>query len=707
MSHVRKSAVAGRPVKYSEATVKLSFRTTCIAAASVAIVGLMAASAPTALAQAPAAAAALPSPADFTRAASIGSVAISRDGKHLVALTSPDGETVNISVWRTDAPSQPPTVIGSSRMRFLGVEFLKNDRLIVAAIQPFTSGSTRRHLTKQYITDLEGREWKSLLPETHARSEIVAYYNAINDADILDSLPLDPKHVLVIDNRVETFGDVYKVDVYTGSASRVERASEKVVGKQTDLKGEVRARQTIDYEKGNVYFAQWIKHPDTGAWEEHFRWYAKDREPVGIAGFTQDPNIVYIATSKGTDKTTIYEYDIRSRKILEPLFQHKLFEASYVIQSSSPADYGRPLGFIYQAETNRIYWTDEKLAGVDKGLRKALDITTTPMQWIDPGTGEAAKISVTDGVDARISDWSEDRRLVIVEKSGPRQPPEYYLLNEAGQLTLLGRERPSMNTAALGDVRLVQYAARDGLMIPGFLTTPPKHIYGPGPYPTLILPHGGPWSRDNYEWDISGWTQYFATRGYAVLQPQFRGSEGWGQKLWRAGDAEWGQKMQDDKDDGVKWLIAQKIAAPDRVAMFGYSYGGYAALAAAIRPNGLYQCAISGAGAGDLAALGKATFENRFQREFQHPTIKGLDALARAREASIPVFLYHGDRDTIVEVEQSRKFAAQLKAAGLPHKYTEIKEMGHGYVTMLPAMMEQQLVEIEAYLKTDCGPGGL
>jgi len=172
------------------------------------------------------------------------------------------------------------------------------------------------------------------------------------------------------------------------------------------------------------------------------------------------------------------------------------------------------------------------------------------------------------------------------------------------------------------------------------------------------------WARDELDWDVTGWTQYFASRGYAVLRPQFRGSEGWGQKLWRAGDAEWGQKMQDDKDDGVKWLIDQKIADPKRVAMFGYSYGGYAALAAAIRPNGLYQCAISGAGAGDLASIEYATFDNRFEREFQHATIKGLDALAHARQAQIPVFLYHGDRDQTVDIAQSRKFAAALRCAG-------------------------------------------
>jgi dipeptidyl aminopeptidase/acylaminoacyl peptidase len=143
------------------------------------------------------------------------------------------------------------------------------------------------------------------------------------------------------------------------------------------------------------------------------------------------------------------------------------------------------------------------------------------------------------------------------------------------------------------------------------------------------------------------------------------------------------------------------------VAMFGYSYGGYAALAASIRPNGLYQCAISGAGAGDLDAIAEATFDNRFQREFQHPTIKGLDALAHAKEAQIPVLLYHGDHDTTVDPEQSRKFAAAARAAGKPVKLVEIKDMGHQYTFMTPDMLKEQLDLVDDFLKTDCKPGGL
>ncbi len=601
----------------------------------------------------------------------------------------------------------PVVISADPRVKMLSVQFLKNDRLLISGVQPYTNGIDRRHIGVQFITTLDGSAQTQLLPETGAKTEDEAFVAKFGTADIIDSMPQDPTDVIAVDNRAGGNGDIYRVNIYTGRANRIERGSDTFSNFQTDLKGEIRGKQKIDYENGAIYIAQYIKNPDTGAWEEHFRWYAKDREPQNLIGFSTDPNIVYISSSKGSDKSVIYEYDVRAKKLLDPIFANKLFEAGGVIQSRSPADYGQILGFTYSDSQPEIYWVDGQLDALSKQIRAALKVKRVAMQWTDPGTGEVAKIGVPDGADATITDISADRKVMIVEKSGENQPPEYYMLRDDGTMVLLAKSRPWMNTSAFGTTKLIEYTARDGLVIPAYLTTPNPAIYGPGPYPTLIEPHGGPWARDEMGWDVSGWTQYFATRGFAVLRPQFRGSEGWGQKLWRAGDGEWGQKMQDDKDDGVKWLIDQKIAAPDRVAMFGYSYGGYAALAASIRPNGLYQCAISGAGAGDLASISRATFDNRFQREFQHPTIKGLDALAQAANAQIPVFLYHGDRDTTVDIKQSRKFAASLKAAGKPYKLLEIKDMGHQFVFMQPSDITLQLNEVESYLRTECGPGGI
>jgi dipeptidyl aminopeptidase/acylaminoacyl peptidase len=353
-----------------------------------------------------------------------------------------------------------------------------------------------------------------------------------------------------------------------------------------------------------------------------------------------------------------------------------------------------------------VFWVDPTLKGLAAGLQTALDIKTKAVPWTDQVSGVKTTVRIGEGADFDIIDWSNDRSRVLVSKSGYKTPPEYYMLS-GGKLTLLGRSMPNVDRQALGDATLVQYPARDGMSIPGLLYTPNKTVWGPGPYPAIIHPHGGPWSRDELDWDISGWTQYFVARGYAVLQPQFRGSEGWGQKLWLAGDGEWGQKMQDDMDDGAKWLVAQKIAAPERLAMHGYSYGGYSAFAAAVRPDTPYQCAIAGAGVAELGSFQRETREQKFQREFQGVTIAGLDPLSRASAARIPVLVYHGDRDQTVPVKQSRMFTDRLRSAGKPFKYLEIRDMGHSYATWAPGDAATVLTAIESYLRTDCGPGGL
>jgi dipeptidyl aminopeptidase/acylaminoacyl peptidase len=647
-----------------------------------------------------------PSAVDLTRAPAIQDVSIAPDGKHLVGLASPDGQVVDIVVWSTDALGAQPVRVRATHMRFIGVRFLKSDRLLVTAVQPASVESDRLNLVKSYVTDLDGKSFDPLLPIHAVRSDLADSYNQIVDSDLVSTLPMDPRHVMVVDHRLGSDGDIYRVDAYTMAAERVMKGSEKYSNYQVDLKGELRAREFADFDNGKIYIAQQIRDPDSNQWVELFRSYAKDRAITTIIGFTSDPHVILISSPEGGDKVGVYEYDIKQRKVIEPAFEHKLFEAEpTMIYSRAAKDFGRPLGFDYDAEAIRTFWLDDRMASLAKAATQALGATTTTVDWTDPGTGLKAAIPVMSGSHVSFISWSDDMKYVVLEKSGPRQPPEYYILS-GGKIALLGKARPWIDTAALGDTRLVEYPARDGLLIPAFLTLPPSW-FGPGPYPTLIEPHGGPWARDNMEWDLAGWIQYFASRGYAVLQPQFRGSEGWGQKLWRAGDGEWGQKMQDDKDDGVTWLIGQKIADPKRVAMFGYSYGGYAALAASIRPNGLYQCAISGAGAGDLSSIAYATADNRFQREYQHPTIAGLDALARAKEAKIPVLLYHGDRDQTVDIEESRKFAAALRSVDKPVKLVEIKDMGHQYIFMTPAMMQEQLDIIDAFLKTDCKPGGL
>jgi dipeptidyl aminopeptidase/acylaminoacyl peptidase len=205
-------------------------------------------------------------------------------------------------------------------------------------------------------------------------------------------------------------------------------------------------------------------------------------------------------------------------------------------------------------------------------------------------------------------------------------------------------------------------------------------------------------------YDRSSWVPLLVSRCRVVLQPQFRGSANLGRALWVAGDAQWGQKMQDDKDDGAKWLIDEKLADSKRIAMFGFSYGGYAAFAAAVRPNGLYKCSIAGAGVSDIERIWARFYTNPYFRERQEPTVRGLSPLTAADKIQIPMMVYHGDRDLIVPLEQSEFFVK--KAASAQHKveYHMLKDYGHG-PAWTRAINAQQLTLIDQYLSKGCGGG--
>jgi dipeptidyl aminopeptidase/acylaminoacyl peptidase len=198
---------------------------------------------------------------------------------------------------------------------------------------------------------------------------------------------------------------------------------------------------------------------------------------------------------------------------------------------------------------------------------------------------------------------------------------------------------------------------------------------------------------------------FLTSRGFAVLRPQYRGSTGLGRKLWTSGDAQWGLAMQDDKDDGVAWLVKQGITDPEQVVIFGYSYGGFAAAAAAVRPDGPFRCAISGAPVTDLTRLGNRWSQGRLQRILQGDTVTGMDPMDNADKVNIPVLLYVGSRDVRTPEWHAKDFYAAIKDK-VPARLEIIEDMPH----QLPWYYEhheQTLTLIEDFLEKECGFGSV
>lgn len=642
----------------------------------------------------------------------ISSVSLSPDGKHMAALEA-RGEDRVILVWRTDALGEAPKVIGTSKMKFQSVSFIKNGLLAVTLWQPYDlrfDRVTKTFVNKLFVTDLEGKQWREPMPLPRATSRAEQLAQSLSNPSVLDSLPNDPDHILVVNNVGADAGDVYKINIRTFKAERVQRSEESVAGYVTDLDGNLRARSRSDIDNNGAYIVAEFRNPQTGNWEEHFRSYVKKRDAVRVIGFAEDPNIAFVLSNEGKDKSVIYEYDIAARKRKEVLFEHRFFEASNVLinryKSAGGARPGEVLGVVYEGPRGSdIQWTAPQFQALDKSLRAALGIDAVATKFVDPATGASATTAYDAKTSYRLVSYTSDMKAFVVAVDGAANPPEYFLLKD-GRLSSLAKAYPEIDPQALGDTRMVYYKARDGLDIPAFLTTPNAELCGPGPWPAVVHPHGGPWSRDHLSFDGSMWVPLLASRCISVLRPQYRGSDGWGRKLWMAGDAEWGQKMQDDKDDGAKWMIEQKIAQPGRIAMFGFSYGGYAAFAASVRPNGIYKCSIAGAGVSDIHRIWSKFYSNPFFRQAQAPTVDGLNPLDHADKIQIPIMIYHGDRDQTVPIEQSDWFASKAKASGQRVDYHPIEDYAHG-PAWTRKIMGDQLQLIEDYLLKGCGGNGL
>ncbi|MCX2780917.1 prolyl oligopeptidase family serine peptidase [Microbulbifer thermotolerans] len=605
----------------------------------------------------------------------IDAVSVNPSGTYLSALTlAKVNEAPFATIWDVKDLSKTPKRFRPKKSKLIGLQWLSDDMLFAVGRQKFDyrfgGKVTKWFRNIPYI----------LNPKTGEFRELMRHRNDIRSVSVVNRLAEKPDKVLVSVVSAQGNEEYLELDLKRLTTKRVFRGDDRS-SFSIDTLGNVAVRQQIAGSGENIQLITSLKSSKDGDWVEHFTFYASKREGVGLDGITVTADgTVYVTDNTGRDKTVVRKYNPVRRELSEPVFIGENYEILGVVTSPYPSPGESDLiGYQVAGPAIETVYTDPLYAQLQKKIDSAL-----PKSQVH-----------------RMTSMSKDLKLIVVLSSSPREPGSYSLLVDGRQLLPLGRRYPNINPEDMSDMKFVTYKARDGLEIPAFLTIPSS---GKPPYPAVIMPHGGPWARDYLGWDM--WAQFLANRGYAVLQPQYRGSQGWGQKLWRAGDREWGQKMQDDKDDGAQWLVEQGITTKDRIAIYGYSYGGYAAMAATVREDSPYQCAIAGAGLSELDTFDKITFENPFNREFQNPTIAGVSPYFNAEKANIPLFIFHGDRDQRVPVDQSRKFFDKLEELNKPVKYMEIPDLWHS-MPWFPQHHYAVLSSLEEYLKNDCGPGGL
>ncbi|NML07733.1 S9 family peptidase [Sphingomonas sp. G-3-2-10] len=436
---------------------------------------------------------------------------------------------------------------------------------------------------------------------------------------------------------------VYRIDLATGAATLVVKPQANVQSWHADSAGVIRAgiswdggRRSLLYRAGDGQ--KFVRAPRT----------AGEGPEIDQIVPVQGSDRGYAIADNGRGRFGLYRYDFTGDRLGELVFENPRVD----LDGFEAAPDGRLLGVIYTADHEETTWIDP----VRKSLQKRVDAALP---------GRANRILSTS-----------DPRALIWSSAGGDAGAWYVFDRASGRADLFVRPRATLTGKRLSAVTPVRYAARDGLEVPGYLTLPAGR--DPKDLPLIVMPHGGPFARDVMHYD--SWVQYLASKGYAVLQPNFRGSTGFGRAYEAKGDGEWGRAMQDDIDDGVKWLAARGTIDPKRVCIMGASFGGYAAMWGAIRNPELYRCAISYAGVSDIAgqlAFDRPTFENgRAFRDWQ-ARIQGdarfpLDSISPLRQAArvrIPLLIAHGTADDIVPVSQSLRMHEALDKLDVPHEF--------------------------------------
>lgn len=608
-------------------------------------------------------------------------VQISPDGEHIALMRIP-ARTANplIEIYRTEDFSAEPRRLNADPMEFQGLSWVSNDLIIVNARQKIRNridGFNRGvYAGKTVMYSLEDGEFDEL---ANIRIEGV--------------LPSEPDEIIVSAPRGPTsFSEddpfaafrpraYYRFNLNSGQRQLILNGNQRIAQATFDEFGNPRAAQ--GYDAGAREFVFYSRGIGDTQWRETYRIDGFDRSTFQPVAFDQDDeDLAYVLAHNGHDKLGFWEFDLASGEFGELIYRRDDADISSVRFHSNFWGEGRELaGVNYYADRIRTAWIDPNEEALYAGLRQAIP--------------NAHQLSITSR--------SREGDQMIVFNQGPRDPGSYYFFDR-GRLRYLGGHAPQLESDQLADVEYIEYPSRHGdLMIPAYVTIP----NGEPPFPLVVVPHGGPYVAEVINYDE--WGQVLASRGYMVLQPQYRGSLGYGLDHWTSAFNESGLKMQDDKDDGALYLVDQGLVDPDRMAMFGWSYGGYAALVAASREDNIYQCAIAGAAVSDPNMQLNYYRDGLlpFQEEIELMRREGIQPIDEAANVNIPLMLIHGDVDQRVPLRHMDVYIPRLERAGIPFEYVELEGADHFYNTLFYRHQMELYTELTEFLAEDCGPGGL
>jgi dipeptidyl aminopeptidase/acylaminoacyl peptidase len=590
---------------------------------------------------------------------------LSPDGLHIASLTPVNGR-MNVVVMDVATRRTEPVTEMRSRDA-VNVWWINNHRLL---FESGTLGTTQKEIRGGglYAIDIDGNNGRQMgtgRGEAFERSKL----GLARPLVIVRMLPGDGNDFIaqeyLVDKHGSTPGALVRVD--TRNADRHYISDDKPESGDAESwtvdRNGVGRTLTVSSE-GRVRI--WYRAAEHARWEklDEYSMLSPDKwAPVAVA---TDGKSLLVTSWAGRDKAAIRRYDPATRTMGEVIAEHPQVDLGDVIFGSD----GEALGVRYEADRTGFIWFDAARASIQSEIDKALPDTVNSLSG------------------------SRDMKRFLVTSFSDVQPGTYYLFDaEARKLEWLAESCPWIDPKKLSHVQPIRYKARDGLEIPGYLALP-RGSSGRN-LPMVVMVHGGPWV-EGARWYYNPEVQFLTSRGYAVLQPNYRGTTRYGWKHFSSSFKQWGLAMQDDITDGVRWAIAEGVADPSRICIYGASYGGYAALMGLATTPDLYRCAIDYVGITDLRLFVAGTSSDMAYSPFLRfelnamigdpdkdaERLKSTSPLELASRIKAPVFLAYASADRRVIPAHGLRMKEALEAAGRKPTWMMAQGEGHGYRTM-------------------------
>ncbi|WP_338767476.1 prolyl oligopeptidase family serine peptidase [Massilia sp. METH4] len=637
---------------------------------------------------------AAPPPAeDFFGPSSFGGAQLSPNGQYVAAkVPAKNGRDMLVVVEL--ATSKPQAVAAFSDADVGEFQWVNDGRLLFNSTDNDLGQGDINAAPGLFAVDRDGKNFRQLAQRrasfitTPTAAQLLPWHTYM----LGQRGPQDSDSVYVRSVSFEPGGAVrsehlLRLDTRTGRSTGVPMPG-KVQRWVLDARGEPRMAITLEDGKSTIWF------------RENEKWRAIttfDAWVSAAGGFTpldfDSEGRLYVAARHDSDKTAIHTFDLAAGKV-DPVPRFAVQQYDF---------------------TGRLIRSGNKLVGV----RYLGDTWAT--EWFDPEL-KALQAAVDEKLPNLVNLISLPRRpeapFVLVTTFSDMQPHTYFIYNrETGQLNLLGQSQPKLDATKMGRQHVLTYKARDGLPIPALLTLPGGAKLT-DKLPMVVLVHGGPWVR-GATWGWSADVQFLASRGYAVLEPDFRGSTGYGAKHLTAGFKQWGRAMQDDVADGTRWAIEQGVADPRRICIAGASYGGYATLMGLIKDPDLYRCGVNWVGVTDIKLMyGGSWFHSsdlpeQYMRygmprligdmETEADQLMAVSPVEQASRLRQPLLMAYGGADRRVPRAHGTRFRDAVKATNKDVEWVEYPEEGHGW--KLPKNRIDFWTRVEKFLDRNIGSG--